>query len=171
MVRIINDEKWAPVIGKLFIAFGTIEGCVNTLLKEWCSAKTFAHVIADPLERRVSLLKSLAFEQNIGEHNREVLIVNLNDVLAIATTRNLIAHNPLVMTIYLDDASNPALLEVVRSERSEKTIEFDKLVAIGNRAKRLADALSQNSIDLKMHGVTNAFVADGRPHEAHAERA
>lgn len=175
-MRLVDDEKWAPVIGHFMLAFGSIESSVNRLLQHWCSLRTLLFVRSTiTLEQRIKLVKSLVEEQDLGASNRAILIANLNDVKALAATRNLIAHSPLTLLAFHsepeDERGLPPLREVILSARDEeKHVSYDELHATMLRAKRMAQVMMQNQLEIGWHGRRITSLSE-EPHVAVLERA
>jgi len=151
MVRIINDEKWAPIVGKFMIAFGSIEKCVNELLRHQCGEAHMRFALTLMLAQRFKLLRELLSERSLSDVARSVLIANLDDAQELVRTRNLVAHNPLVLSMFHhDDEATRTMREVIYAERNGKAIEFEELIRLTDRATKVAAALAQNWIELDM---------------------
>ncbi len=44
MVSLVNNGKWAPLIGELFLTFGSIEMAVQKCIKQWTTNVIYEHV-------------------------------------------------------------------------------------------------------------------------------
>ena len=151
MARITDDEKWAPVIGRLFIAFGSIELTVSEILAAVMSSATFRFFVTQTLEKRISVLKAVLPESNLPSGDQKVLALNLDDVTRLADTRNLVAHNPLAMSFFDKKAEDGMTLleEAIISYRDRTShVKFADLMKHVGEAERLADALSQNRMSM-----------------------
>src|SRR5690606_30746822 len=101
-VASIVDPKgeWAAAIGAAFVAFGSIEHTTIVCLREiprdsiWRSSKSLK------LVPRVDLLLELL--EPYQHQECLTLADKLRQVKELARTRNLIAHNPLVLQIHED---------------------------------------------------------------------
>ena len=101
MAKLVDLQgKWAAAIGRAFVAFGSIEHttvvCLRNIPRD--NLQTFARSLK--LVPRVELLRELLapYEQPEAAQLASVL----GQVKALAPTRNLIAHNPLVLEFYED---------------------------------------------------------------------
>jgi hypothetical protein len=104
-------------------------------------------VITLQLSARINLLKeALPDWTNLSEPNKEVLRQNLDEVVVLSATRNLIAHNPLVFSAVVDKSGKFAGKQAIWSRRKDKTIDLPELTAAADRAVRLSDALHSNWI-------------------------
>ena len=130
------SHKWAVEIGRIFIAFGSIESATHECLRR---------IPRDPI---YSIAKRLTFAQRIDllevilnsmEESKAVrLSVLLKQASRLAEQRNLIAHNPLSLDIYTSDVGEHSIRESIRSLRnSEKGISFEQLVEIRYQTEAL----------------------------------
>ena len=149
MVRLTNDANWAPVIGRYMIAFGSIESSVNELLRNVIPEGAMKVVIGLPLGQRIKLLReSLADWKELSDVNRTVIALNLDEVVSLSSTRNLIAHNPLLLALYADDEESPDIArEHIKSEQTGKGITLPELEVVTARVEALSAALWRNWID------------------------
>lgn len=151
MARFIDHKPWVPVIGEFMVAFGSIESSVNELLRNVCSEAVMKVVITLQLSARIKLLKEALVDwKYLSDPNKEVLRLNLDEVVGLSRTRNLIAHNPLVFSAFQDEDGEPNGRFNIWSEQTEKTISLPELQKDTDRAVRISDALSSNWIDYDM---------------------
>jgi hypothetical protein len=149
MARLTNDDKWAPVLGRFMIAFGSIESSVNELLRQQCSEAQMKFVLTLMLTARCTLLRHMLAERKVSDEARAILLGTLNEVEGLSKTRNIVAHNPLVLSMFkADDQQTRTMREVIYAEHKDKAIEFDELSRLAARAVRVAASLSQNWIEL-----------------------
>ncbi len=100
MVSLVNNEKWAPLIGELFLTFGSIEMAVQKCIKQWTTDVIYNHVKKDNLSKRIDLLINLVNAQDCSDSNKIVLIENLKAIRKLLEVRNTIAHSPLMLLIF-----------------------------------------------------------------------
>ncbi|ALV07314.1 hypothetical protein [Roseateles depolymerans] len=152
MVRLTRDDQWAPVIGRLFIAFGVMESAINELLRQQCSDQQMKFLVSLQLKQRLDLLRSILPERNLSDWNRKVLLDLLNEVSHLAKTRNLVAHNPLTLSRFKNDGSAKDKLweEVIVAESGDRRITLEALRVAADRASTVAEALHASWIELDL---------------------
>lgn len=137
-------EDWAPEIGRMFIAFGSIESTVDRCLK--VLPRDPIHPVVTRLNLAVKvdlLLAVLAIRpEAVALHGTLVRIK------ALAAHRNHIAHNPLVFEFYENGTGHIRILEVIQSLRSPNaTLTFERLRELRLEAEELSATLLQSSPD------------------------
>jgi hypothetical protein len=157
MVSLVDPKPWYPLIGRFMIAFGSIEARVNGILKQWYSAPEMAHFATMMLEGRLKLLKAAAESrrERFTDASIDTLLLNLSEVQSLAKTRNLIAHNPLVLTFFEEDDQIVSMVETISHVHKDDSIDLPTLETKTNRAEKVAKALMQNQTALELWGVTN----------------
>jgi hypothetical protein len=145
-----DKAPWIPVVGEFLVAFGSIESSVNHLLSHVCSRPVVKVVSELDLNKRIQVLTA-GLEDWVGlsNANRNVIKENLVEVLDLAKTRNLIAHNPLVFSAFFD-AEGPAGRINIWSEKSQKGIELPELTKRKDRIVLVARALNQNWVGYEL---------------------
>ena len=106
MLASIVDPKgeWSAAIGAAFVAFGSIEHTTVVCLREIPKDSIGRFSKALRLAARVDLLLELLEPHSQSEC--VALSEKLREVKVLAKTRNLIAHNPLVLQIHEDGKGN-----------------------------------------------------------------
>ena len=157
MVRLVDPAPWIPLIGRFMLAFGYVEAHMNDILRQWYPAKEFDFFVSMPLEARVNLLRAAAegLRERFTDASIDTLQLNLEELQALAKTRNLIAHNPLVLTFFEEDDEVVDVTARIVHARKGKDIDLAELERKTWRAERVADALMQNSSALELWGVVN----------------
>lgn len=165
MSRFTNDAKWAPVIGRYMIAFGSIENSINELLRNVIPEGAMKVIAGLQLGQRIKLLREgLSDWKNLSDANQTVIAQNIDEVSSLSQTRNLIAHNPLLLSLFTEEGHERSThLEHIRSETSRKVITLDELEAVTSRAEALADALMMNWIDYDFGGLNDQKPTLKRP--------
>ncbi len=146
MAKIVDpDGQWAAAIGKAFIAFGSIEHTVVVCLKEIPrdSAPRFFRPI--PLGKKIEFLLEVLMQRQGPECS--VLVGNLLRAKDLAESRNLVAHNPLVLSIYENDKGELAFEESISHVYKEgKEMSLSDLQNFADESERLASELIHSSI-------------------------
>lgn len=133
------------------LAFGSIESSVNELLRQKCSEATLRFVLPLQLGQRFTLLTGQITEWDLSDANRKVLLDVLGEAKGLSYNRNLIAHNPLVLSYFIKDKDGVGFAGAhIKSEHSDKTIEFAELERPTGRAEKVAIALSKMWIELDL---------------------
>lgn len=141
MVSLIDPEPWAPLIGRLFIAFGYIEKATHACIREWAGETIHKHVARFPLATRLALAADLAESRDSSESLKREFKAALSQARDLAKDRNLVAHNPLCLVL-LQDGVDPCLIEAIASNTSEdKHMSLRELEEIVEAAERCSDEL------------------------------
>jgi hypothetical protein len=152
-VSFINQDRWESVVGQYMLAFGDIESSINELIRQMCPASTLVFALPLLLHQRMTLLR-LALEEFelLNGKNRQVLNDTLDEVSNLAKTRNLIAHNPLVLQFYAgSNQLDRQMKEVIKHEHMNKSIDLGELRKVAARANKVAAALNMMWIGIDMH--------------------
>ena len=83
-----NDEKWITAVGKFMLAFGSIEGSVNELIRQCTTEGLFKVMLPLLLAQRVKIAKELTVERKLSDINKSILLANLEEVVNLSPTRN-----------------------------------------------------------------------------------
>ena len=149
--KLRSDTEWAALVGRFMLAFGRIESSVNELLRRKCSEGTLRFVLQLQLAQRFTLLTEQITEWDISDSNRKVLMDVLSEAKGLSHNRNLIAHNPLVLSYFIKDKDGVGFAGAhIKSEHSDKTMEFAVLERLTGRAEKVAIALSKMWIELDL---------------------
>lgn len=116
MVSLVNNGKWAPLIGDLFLTFGSIEMAVQKCIKQWTTDVIYEHVKKDNLSKRIDLLVNLVKAQDCSDSNKEILVANLRSIKRLLEVRNTIAHSPLMLLIFQEGNVVEAITSSVNDE-------------------------------------------------------
>jgi hypothetical protein len=159
MVSLIDSEKWAPLIGKLFIAFGTVERATHDCIRAWSNDVVYKHVKGMPFARRIDLAIDLVATQPFSDTSKATFIADFQATKILAQQRNVIAHSPLVLVLFSDEG-NAAIYEALASNTDEaRHIEFDELEDIVKEAEALADKINYNLATFRRESVDRASSA------------
>ncbi len=102
MVSLVDSARWAPLIGRMFIAFGSIERTTHECIRNWAGEIVHKHFAKTPLSARIDLARDLAEAQDATEATKKAFVRSLLNAKNLAQNRNLVAHNPLCLVLLQD---------------------------------------------------------------------
>lgn len=112
LARLVDLQgNWAFAIGNAFVAFGSIEHTVVICVRAIPRDKFQRFTNSLKLSQRVELLLDLL--EGRSEPECIELSKMLEQVTVLAKTRNLIAHNPLVLQLYEEPNGEYRLTEAI----------------------------------------------------------
>ena len=118
MARLVDRQgHWAAAIGKAFVAFGSIEHTTVVCLRQIPKDQIQRFAKSLKLAARIDLLLELLEPYSHPECAE--LSDKLRQVKTLAQTRNLIAHNPLVLEFYEDNSGGYAFAESIAAIHKE----------------------------------------------------
>lgn len=140
------EHKWAKEVGRVFIAFGSIESTILSCLEVIPKDNIFKIVQGMSLSRRIDLIVEIIKDhENILSKN---LSNNLLYTKELAEKRNLIAHNPLVLDVYMMDQGGIKLIEKISSMKNiKKHIYFDEIQELAVQTEALSLALFESALE------------------------
>ncbi|MFT3763677.1 MAG: hypothetical protein QM761_13935 [Pseudoxanthomonas sp.] len=148
MVKLVDlNGQWAAAIGQSFVAFGSIEHLTVICLQEIPKDRIQKSVSSFKLGQRIDLVREL-LEAHPGEAY-ENLAMKLARAKELLVTRNLIAHNPLVLGILHSDGGFTHREAIVSLRDGKRRIELPELQAFAAECEQLASEL---------HGCVKAVV-------------
>lgn len=140
MSKIVDLKgNWAAAIGKAFVAFGSIEHLTVACLREIPNDPIQRTAKAFKLGQRIDLLLEL-----LESHNEEPFLhlsEKLKAVKDLSQTRNLIAHNPLLLEVYKFDDGSLFHREVIAALHSENRITLSQVEEFAVKSESLASEL------------------------------
>jgi hypothetical protein len=145
MAKIVDFGKWAAPIGRVFVAFGSIElvtlECLRNIPCDRIQRSTRGFRLSQKIDLIVELLET---KSDTPFSNLSALLLSAKE---LAKTRNLIAHNPLVLDVYEDTDGGFMFKETIVSLlKKSQRISFSELETFANESERLASALYDCSI-------------------------
>jgi hypothetical protein len=141
MVKLVDlSHQWAIEIGRVFIAFGSIEyithECLRTVPRDAIYEATNKMLLAPRIDLLLALLASLREAKAIR------LALLLRRAKELAEHRNLIAHNPLGLDLYVTEEGEKTVRESIRSLRNkDKVLTFAQLVELRAQCESLVTEL------------------------------
>jgi hypothetical protein len=130
---------WAAAIGKAFVAFGGIEhvtvACLRTLPKDNLQKSTKSFRLGQRIDLLIEILEPYEKEPY------KVLSKHLDRAKALAETRNLIAHNPLVLEFYERPDGSIYHEQVIAAMHKDKKVTLQELQAFADECEALVTEL------------------------------
>lgn len=133
-------HDWALEIGRLVIAFGSIEHVTVLCLQHLPLAKPTERSGRPQLGARIDRLCTFLASSAHAEDGE--LLAKLLQARSLVDRRNLILHNPLVLDVYMTENNLRFTRPSIRSLRnSQKHVSFSDLRLARNEAESLASSL------------------------------
>ena len=128
----VDPRPWAPLIGRLFIAFGYIEKTTHDCICEWAGETIYKYVarfrFSDRLDLAADLAESRDATQTVKQQFKEALL----KARELAKHRNLLAHNPLCL-VFLQDGTDLEAIANIDGDRHMSLGELEELVHAAER--------------------------------------
>ncbi len=141
MADLVNSERWAPLIGRLFLAFGYIEKTAHDGIREWGGDLIHSHVHTMRLSQRLDLVADLANATDGSAETKRAFCEAVRQAKGLAKWRNHVAHNPLLLVI-LQEGDEPPLYEAIAHPVRKDEISFEKLQNIVEQAESCSESIS-----------------------------
>lgn len=141
MAKIVDIRgEWASAIGRAFVAFGSIEHVTVVCLREIPKDRIQRSTSSFQLKSRIDLILELL------EAHPGTVFEQLGEKLALAKsmvgTRNLIAHNPLMLDYYQHpDGSYTHKENIVSLRKEQHRITLPELQQFAAKSEQLASEL------------------------------
>jgi len=139
-----QTNPWNLAVGRGFVAFGQIEYATHIALKSFCRDPIFNSLKTLNLEKKLEIIDSL-----LGQYEQEEirsLRTLFKQVNALSKTRNLVAHNPLVLDIYEKPDGDYMVDSKIRSLRNEKHYSLNEIQEFAQKAEDLGGELVQEAV-------------------------
>lgn len=147
MTKIVDSSRWEPLIGRLFLAFGSIERTTHECIRNWAGEKIHKHFTRASLSARIELAIDLAASQEVTEATKSAFCRALEQAKRLAQHRNHVAHNPLCLVLLQDDLE-PSFLEAIA--HNNKILSYEDLSSIVENAEHVAEELSHNFVEFRI---------------------
>ena len=145
-----SSPEWEELIGKSIRQFAEIE---------YVSVKCLTLIPTDKISDTASNLRfsdraSILIEILESREDRDLHTASLLDgfkrAKALSTTRNLIAHNPMVMDIYLDENNNTHKVEhkIAKTRGKERSIDLAELRMFAAEVEKVSALLWRSYVEL-----------------------
>jgi hypothetical protein len=131
---------WSEPIGRVFLAFGSIEHAVLIGLRDIPKDNLQRTVVRMPLASRIELLMEII--ESRSEAAYFVFATALKKAKELAKIRNILAHNPLVLEVYETGDGVFLTTEVIAAMHNDKhRMSFTELGEFVREAEGLAEQL------------------------------
>lgn len=150
MVSLVDSARWAPLIGRMFIAFGSIERTTHECIRNWAGENIHKHFAKTRLSARIDLAQDLAKSLNATEATKEAFCCSLRQAKALAQHRNLVAHNPLCLVLLQDCLDPPFLEAIAHNTEGNKFLSYEQLTEIVENIERCAEELLHNFVAFRV---------------------
>ena len=148
-----DRDEWAPVIGRLFIAFGAIESITHQCLKEWLSDPIYNDLKKSRLSFRLDLLESLLVSKEYTDEDKSNCLNIFPKIKNLASVRNLVAHNPLELVLFVEEGG--VFQEImIPSVDPSKELELEELKKKVDEVEALA---SDFSLSVAPFGIVSSW--------------
>lgn len=136
--------KWAPHIGRLILSFGDIENVIYVALLQLPKDPIFETTSTLSFSKRVDLVIELVEgHDKVSKRLRERFSEKLKSAKQLSSTRNLVAHSPLVLKLYTHPGEGwtRSELGLANAKNREKAMSLASLKKAASQAERLAGSL------------------------------
>jgi len=142
-------QLWAPVIGRLLLAFGEIEYCLIICLGPLDGHHALDKLKASDFKKKASESLRVLSINHSARPGAKRAIQLLNQAIKLAEYRNLVAHNPLTIGAYTDEMGDIQFRLVVSSLRNhKKSIALSDLQEVAEATECVAAELHNTIYDL-----------------------
>lgn len=141
MAELVDSSSWAPIIGRMFIAFGSIEQTTHKCIRDWAGDQIHKHFAKARFAARIELARDLALTQDVLPATKDAFCQSLTRAKNLAKYRNLVAHNPLCLMLLHESWSNPFLEAICHITDENQYLSFDELSEIVTSTEDCAQKL------------------------------
>jgi hypothetical protein len=136
-----EKEEWETFIGQSIIAFGEIELVTHRWLAHSPRDAISNAAGRLPFAKRVDLILEILEGRDLDDHALQ-FVISLKRAKKLAETRNDIAHNPVMLNVFVHEASGDVLLEQSISHvRADRVIDLEQMKEFTEDVKNLASAM------------------------------
>lgn len=144
MVSLVDEEKWAPLVGHFLIAFGSIERVTHDCIRRWLGEILYKHIMNLPLSPLIELAIDLVSLQPYSDTDKAQFIRDLRNAKILVKQRNLLAHSPLQLVLYDDDPNMPLRETIASIKPNGAVVEFEELSEVVDRVKAIVKSLNHD---------------------------
>lgn len=142
LMKIIDLEKWSPLVGKFVIEFGAAESFLDNLLREHTTEEKYNHAKNLSLSKRIPLIINLIKKSTMENDLSSALITTLKRIDNIRHPRNIIAHNTVKLVFWVDsEPSDDPYEEALFSDKNEDIITYQELIHHVNEITECVESL------------------------------
>jgi hypothetical protein len=135
-------EEWRAVVGKAIVGFGELELVTHQCLAHIPSDKISETSSKLPFARRVDLIIEILEGRAPIPSDAAKFVEMLKRARKLAETRNDIAHNPVMMNVFVHRASGDILVErSIATARGGRIIDLPELTEFADEVEDLAASM------------------------------
>lgn len=137
------DSEWQALVGKAILRFGDIELISLRCLAQIPTEKIAASVARLEFSRRADILIEILEGRPTLTESLEALLTGFKRAKELAKLRNLIAHNPVMLDIYVNPQTEDIYTEhTIASARSTgQTLNIEQLKEFAAEVEDLSSSL------------------------------
>lgn len=137
-----ETEQWRAVVGKAIVCFGELELVTHQCLIHLPSEKISDTSSKLPFSKRVDLIVEILEARPSQSSEVSEFVKMLKRAKKLAETRNDIAHNPVMMNIFVHEASgDPLLAHCIATVRGGRIIDLDEAKEFADEVEDLAASM------------------------------
>lgn len=142
MVRLVEREEWAVDVGRLLVAFGSIESTTRMCIRKLCTEVVAKHTVKMALGERLRFVSDL-----VGQHDGDKAAIGsfqaaVQDAQRLSKLRNLVAHNPLCLMVFQAEDGSPTMKQAIAREGREEHIDLPALRSAAAQAQACDEAMA-----------------------------
>jgi hypothetical protein len=150
-----KEVQWRTAIGRFILSFGSIEWFTYHMLSELPTERIFESVMFLGFKQRLNLVIQLVQEKNLDDEITSRVIDLLNEAKELADTRNLIAHNPLLLNLFDDRVGVDLQYQISKYGETEARLTLEKLEMQCRKVEMLDEQLLiiREEIDIALQNL------------------
>ena len=145
-----NENEWRYQIGELMVRFAEIESYVAGCLISLPEKNLFEEHKDKSFKRKCGAAKIEIEKSEIRSKTKDKLVSSINDAIELAKTRNLVAHNPINLSLQ-SIFENKMRYEIVSYRNTDETISLENLKQVNIKVQacstELGNALEDAEIE------------------------
>lgn len=150
MTNLVDSSRWEPLIGRLFIAFGSIERTTHMCIRDWAGENIHKHFARTGLPARIELAIDLTVSLAAAEATKNAFCKSLKQAKELAKKRNIVAHNPLCLVLLQDGLESSFLEAIAHHTDDNKMLSYEDLLDIVEKSEKVAEELTHNFVAFRI---------------------
>ncbi|CAI0833206.1 hypothetical protein [Serratia fonticola] len=152
-MNIVDTEKWAPVVGKFVLGFGSLEHHTYILLKKHIDPITLKYTSNLPFKTRVKFLRDIFVSNDNNNKYSQRYRACMDSIIELIDMRNLIAHNPLFLVFY-EEPEDRVYDEAIGSyKKINELVLYEDLVQAVNKIDSIEHELYSISAESTLEKI------------------
>ncbi|MFT2792932.1 hypothetical protein ACMV5I_23085 [Serratia sp. T13T92] len=148
-MNIVDTEKWAPVVGKFVLGFGSLEHHTYILLKKHVEPIVLKYTSNLPFKTRIKFLRNIFVNHKYSQRYTACM----DSIIELIDMRNLIAHNPLFLVFY-EEPEDRVYDEAIGSyKKINELILYEDLVKAVNKIESIEHELISISAEITLEKI------------------